>query len=656
METKLSMLSRLAQQIEYSVPDLTGLKIVTLTVLSVSLTLLGVRETGYLNAPEQALYDQMVRWGPVQEPDPHLLIITITEQDLRNQEKWPFADQLIARLLQRLQGYNPRAIGLDLYRDFPLEPGHQALNQELQRPNVITIRNIDDLAGTPAPRSSPPDQVGFNNIPVDQDNVVRRNLLFAETLEGDVLFSFTLRLALLYLAPEGIQPQNSPLYPDYLQLGEAVLKPLEPNSGGYHKLDDGGYQILLTYRSPQTVAREISFTEALSGSLDPQWVEDKVVLIGSAAPSLQDRFFTPYSPTLTGDTKMPGVVIHGHMVSQIVDAALGIRPLFQFWSDPLEIAWLLAWSTVGGVIGWHFRHPLAIALSLIISGLVLMGTGFGGFLLAWWIPLATPAFGLILTLALVITYQSYDDHRRQKIVMKLLGQNTSPEIAEALWRGRDHLLKAGKLPGIRLTATMLFLDIKGFSTISEKMSPEELLEWLNELLGDITHEVLAKQGIVNKFTGDGVMAVFGVPMTRTHHTEIALDAQRAVACALEISQLLDRFNHWGRQKNLPQIQMRIGIFTGPVVVGSLGGKDRLEYGVLGDSVNTAARLESCEKERQPTDCRILIAAETLAYLDNRFEVESWGFLALKGKEQMVEVYRVKGNREQGEQGSRGEGE
>ncbi|MCW6037609.1 adenylate/guanylate cyclase domain-containing protein [Spirulina subsalsa FACHB-351] len=638
------MLSRLAQQIEHSVPDLTGLKIVTLTVLSVSLTLLGIRETGYLNSPEQVLYDQMVRWSPEAEPDPRLLIISVTEEDLRNQEKWPFSDQVITQLLQRLQAYNPRAIGLDLYRDFPVEPGHNDLKLELQRPNVITIRNIDDLAGTPAPPASPPEQVGFNNIPVDLDNVVRRNLLFAETPD-EVLFSFSLRLALLYLAPEGISPQNSDLNPNYLQLGNTTFIPLAPHSGGYHQLDDSGYQILLTYRSPHAIAREITFTEALLGPLDPQWVQDKVVLIGSSAPSLQDRFFTPYSPTLAGNTKMPGVVIHSHMVSQLLDAALGIRPLFQFWPDALEIAWLLAWSTVGGVIGWWFRHPLAIALSLGISGLILIGIGFGGFLIALWIPLATPAFGLIFTLIMVITYQSYDDNRRQKIVMKLLGQNTSPEIAEALWRGRDHLLKAGKLPGIRLTATMLFLDIKGFSTISEKMSPEELLDWLNELLGDITHEVLAKQGIVNKFTGDGVMAVFGVPMTRTHHTEIALDAQRAVHCALGISQLLDRFNQWGRQKNLPHIQMRIGIFTGPVVVGSLGGKDRLEYGVLGDSVNTAARLESCEKERQPTDCRILIADKTLVYLDNQFEVESWGLLALKGKEQMVEVYRVKGNRE-----------
>jgi class 3 adenylate cyclase len=224
--------------------------------------------------------------------------------------------------------------------------------------------------------------------------------------------------------------------------------------------------------------------------------------------------------------------------------------------------------------------------------------------------------------------------------MKLLGQNTSPAIAEALWTGRDNLLKSGKLPGVRLTATMLFADIKDFSTISEQMTPEALLEWLNQLLEVMNHEIIKNHGVVNKFTGDGLMAIFGVPTMRMHVREIAEDARRAVTCAMEISARLEEMNQKWQHLNLPVIQMRIGIFTGPVVAGSLGSKDRLEYGVLGDSVNTAARLEGCEKERQPGNCRVLIAHETLVHLQGEFEVESWGPLALKGKQQMVDVYRV----------------
>lgn len=115
--------------------------------------------------------------------------------------------------------------------------------------------------------------------------------------------------------------------------------------------------------------------------------------------------------------------------------------------------------------------------------------------------------------------------------MRLLGQSTSPEIAETLWQERDHLLIDGKLPGQRLTATLLFTDLRGFTTISERLSPEALLEWLNEYLEEVTQLVHAHQGVINKFTGDGVMAVFGVPIPRATSREIAADAQRAVACA-----------------------------------------------------------------------------------------------------------------------------
>jgi class 3 adenylate cyclase len=286
-------------------------------------------------------------------------------------------------------------------------------------------------------------------------------------------------------------------------------------------------------------------------------------------------------------------------------------------------------------------------LTLIIG----VAVGLGGcasacfylFTIGGWVPLAAPALGFVLMVGTVGSYRAYHAHIKQQIVMKLLGQNTSPEIAEALWQKRDDLIKSGKLPGIRLTPTMLFADIKDFSTISEQMTPEALLEWVNELLEAITQEVFKHNGIINKFTGDGVMAVFGVP-TRLDTREVDEDARAAVACAMAISDRLEEMNQNWQRRGLPVIQMRVGIFTGPVVAGSLGGKDRLEYGVIGDSVNIAARLESCEKHRQPTNCRILIGKDTLVHLQGQYEVESWGPLALKGKQQMVDVYRVVGLR------------
>ena len=635
----MSMLLRLAKQARAALPDLLGVRIAGASMGVAIALVFGLRALGGLEAFELSYYDWMMRWRARHAPDSRLLIVAITEADLRQLQRWPATDEILARLLARLQAHQPQAIGLDLYRDFPIEPGTEALTTQLQAPNVFTIRNIDTLAGTPAPPASPPEQVGFNDLPFDTDGVVRRQILFAEVEEG-FLASFSFQLVLPYLATQDIFPMNSEVNPDWLQLGAATFVPLTPDAGGYQHAEADGYQVLLDYRAPEAIAPTVTLTEALAGDLEPEQVRDKIVLIGSVAPSLRDNFFTPFSRTAGDRPRLPGVLIHAQIVSQLLDVATGERSLLWYWSPQQEQFWIGAWILWGGIIGWRCRHPLLLCLALGSSVGGLLGVSALLFLQSVWIPVAAPVLGLLVAVGFTVAYQSYENHRQQRIVMRLLGQNTSPEIAEALWKGRDNLLKAGRLPGIRLVATTLFLDIRGFSTISEKLPPEALLAWLNELFAEVTGEVLSRQGIINKFTGDGLMAVFGVPLSRIHKAEVALDAQRAVDCALAIAHNLDTLNHDWQARHLPRVQLRIGIFTGPAIVGSLGGKDRLEYGVLGDSVNTAARLESCEKHRQPVDCRILIAQETLEHLGDRYTVESWGPLALKGKQQIVEVYRV----------------
>lgn len=628
--------------------DLTGVKVVAIAALSVATLLGGMRSLGGVQPLELAAYDQMVRMRSDLASDPRLLIVEITEQDLQVFNQFPLSDQLIARLLQKLQTLQPRLIGLDLYRNIPIEPGRAELQAQLREPNVIVIRKLPDVndRGVPAPFEVPKNRVGFNDLPVDPDNVIRRFLLYGSSPEGTV-YSFALRLATLYLQPQNISLHVTPN--QELQLGGALFERLQPSFGGYQTIDATGYQILLNYRSRTPVARQISLTQLLYGRIDPSWVKDKIVLIGTTAPSSKDLFITPYSPEK--DTpQMAGVLIHAQILSQILSASLDQNPEMRAWSETAEISWMIAWSVAGGVLCWTIRHPLKVILAstgslagLAIASFSLFSASFPVINTPFWVPVATPTLAFVLSGATVLTIRGYAAGRQQQIVMKLLGQNTSPEIAKALWNSRDNLLKSGKLPGQKLIATLLFTDIQGFSTIAEQIPPEQLLEWLNELLGAITEEVTRHQGIINKFTGDGIMAVFGVPIPRMSAAEIAEDAQHAVNCALGMEKILERLNQSWMQRNLPLARMRVGIFTGPVVVGSLGGKNRLEYGVIGDSVNIASRLESCEKDRQPTNCRILIAQETLDYLQGQFEVEAWGPLALKGKQQMVEVYRVLGS-------------
>lgn len=620
-----------------------GLRAIGITSFAVASLVIGVKQLGGWQPLELRIYDWMVRQRPEAPPDPRLLIVGITEADIRDLDRVTPSDADLAQAIAILESNNPRLIGLDMHRDVPQEPGREALLAALESPRLITITNLGEteLDRIPPPPNVPPERVGFNDIPVDRDGIVRRNLLFAST-ETETYYSFSLRLALAYLEADGISPQASAEADEVMQLGRAVFHPLTADSGGYERLDDRGYQILLDYRARRQVAHTVSLGEVLRGQVPDSLIRDRIILIGTTAPSSKDLFFTPFSPAETEVARRPGVEVHAQMISQFLSAATGDRPLFAFWSDGQEWLWIFAWALAGGSLAWLVRNPIFLAITG--AGLLgmLVGSGLTLFNTAYWVPVGAPAIATCLSMGTVVTYRAQQAHQQQKMVMKLLGQNTSPEIANALWQSRNHLLESGKLPGQRLVATMLFTDIKGFSHISEKMPPEELLLWLNEYLAAMTEEIQRHQGIINKFTGDGLLAVFGVPMPRLEEREVDQDAHQAVACALAMRQRLQELNQGWKTIGLQDVQMRVGIFTGPVVVGSLGGRDRMEYGVIGDSVNIASRLESCAKERQVDSCRILIAQETLQHIENEFEVESWGFMELRGKDQHIHVYRVIG--------------
>lgn len=609
-----------------------------IAIFTLTAFLVIVRYMGGLQPLEVAAYDQMVRLIRNKQPDPRLLVVAIGEPDIRKY-KWPMSDRLVAQVLQKLQQYHPLAIGLDIYRQVPQEPGHQLLVQQLKSKNLIVI--TDDAGGVPPPPSVPRERIGFNDFAIDQDGVIRRNLLFIPTDNG-IASSFALRLAQLYLANRGIFPEGSQTKPSYLQLGKAVFVRLNSDSGGYQKIDARGYQVMLNYRSASPAARQVTLNQVLTGQVDPSWIKDKIVIIGSTAPSLRDLFLTPYSPAQKVNYKMPGVLVHTQIVSQILSVALGEERLIWFWPEWVELLWILAWASIGGSIAATFRHPLLLSIlsTLLIS--VAIAICFYLFTQQGWVPVVSTVLAALATGVGVVVTRAYASYQQEQMVMNLLGKNTSPEIAAAFWQSRDRLLKEGKLPGQTLTATLLFSDIKDFSTIAEQMPPEVLLDWLNEYFSAIAQEVQVHRGIINKFTGDGIMAVFGVPVARTTPEEIATDAYCAVASALAMSDRLQELNCKLLYRGLPMIQMRVGIYTGSVVAGSLGSKDRLEYGIIGDSVNIASRLESCCKDRQPNHCRILIAQETLVHILGQFKVESWGPIELKGRRQTVEIYCVLG--------------
>jgi adenylate cyclase len=439
--------------------------------------------------------------------------------------------------------------------------------------------------------------------------------------------------------------QGDPQNPDYLRLGRTTIRPFEANDGGYVRADAAGYQYLLDYRDRPDAFAEIGFSQLLAGQFDPRLVKDRIALLGVTAESVKDSFYTPYSGTFGAKESMYGVVLYGHMVSQLLRAGVdGERPLAVL-PDPAEALWILLWCLLGGGLAYLARSAWRFALAVAAGVVVLVIVVHLIFLSGWWIPVVPPALGWVASAALVSAYVSSEEKKERARLMSLFSAYVSPELADAIYRDRQHFLASGKPVPQRLTATVFFCDVGGFTTISESLDPPVLMGWLYGFMEAITPIVGAHGGVILRFSGDSIMAVFGVPVARTSEEEIARDATNAVECALAMQARLISLNRSLQERGLPLIGMRIGILTGPMTAGSLGTEQRMEYNCHGDTVNTGARLESFQRERFTPDylnapCRILVGEPTLRLLRGEFETELLGEFQLKGKLKPLRIYRV----------------
>lgn len=305
-----------------------------------TILLLGIQKLGVFEPLEMKVYDQMMQLRGDPGPDSRLLIVALTEKDIQKWN-WPLSGELLERLLGKLEAYEPRAIGLDIFRDLPVQPGHEKLLQRLQQSDIIIPickHSGSNNPGIAAPKGIEAERVGFNDVVEDTDATIRRNLLLVSAEESDSCqstYSFSLQLALKYLEVGGIQLKFTPK--KELQLRDTVFKPLQSNAGGYQKADTNGYQILLNYHSGHQIAQKVTITEILENQVKPDLVKDRIVLIGSTANSLNDIFNTPFATGKSDNSgKMAGIEIHAHSVSQILSAVLNKQPLFWFlpeWGD-----------------------------------------------------------------------------------------------------------------------------------------------------------------------------------------------------------------------------------------------------------------------------------------------------------------------------------
>ena len=399
------------------IPRWRSWQIVLLTSMVVTSFVMGIRHLGMLQAWELQAYDQLMRSRPTEGSDSRLLVVTITEEDFQRKEqknrKGSLSDRALNLLLQKLESYQPRAIGLDIYHDFPVDSNEADLATRMRHKNnffaICKGRDAEaNHPGTAPPPDVPTERQGFSDVIKDPDGVLRRHLLAinpSPTSPCTTPYALSAQLAFHYLEAEGISAKYTEK--GDLQLGKVTFKRLRNHRGGYQNVDAWGNQILLnyrSYRSPLKIAPTLTLTEVLSDSVKPDQVKGRIVLIGITAQSAQDYIPTPYSMGQGFYEEMPGVIVQAQMVSQLLSAVKDKRPLLGVWPVRGEALWIWGWSFVGSFLVWRCRSRLYLALVVSSALGVLYVLCFALFTQGYWVPLVPSVLALLVTSSSVLVY------------------------------------------------------------------------------------------------------------------------------------------------------------------------------------------------------------------------------------------------------------
>ncbi|GAA6617324.1 CHASE2 domain-containing protein [Scytonema sp. NUACC26] len=381
--------------------------------LLITLLIIGMRELGIFQSWELLAFDALMRQRPQEKPDPRILLVTITEADVQSQPASErlgasISDRSLAQLVAKLEQFKPRAIGLDIYRENPVKPKYADLAKTMRTSsNFIAICKVGEenrnLGIAPPPEVVAKERLGFSDVVLDPDGILRRQLLAMAPLglcNTDKSLSF--QLAARYLAYEGIRPKLTP--EKNWQFGGVTFQNLKENSGGYRGIDRLGHQAMLNWRATPSVATQVTLNDVLSHKVTPDLVENRVVLIGTTAESFHDYLSTPYTAGRWPHEPMAGVVTQAHMVSQILSAVLDNRPLVWFLPKWGEIVWIWSWSGISGIIACRLRSPLYVGIAGIIGVGILNGVCLTFLIKGGWMPLVPSALALLATGAGVTTY------------------------------------------------------------------------------------------------------------------------------------------------------------------------------------------------------------------------------------------------------------
>ncbi|HEX9664943.1 MAG TPA: adenylate/guanylate cyclase domain-containing protein [Thermodesulfobacteriota bacterium] len=582
------------------------------------------------------------------EPNPKVVIVAIDEKSINQLGRWPWSRYLIAEFIEKLSDYKPKVVGFDIlfseqeskdadialgkaveksrniilgyfFRDDATEEPTTASLKQVKRSNIKLIKYLD----------KPPSNVlktfrsadlnlpeigagalgfGFFNMLPDGDGIFRRSQLLM-SYDGEIYPSLNLESIRLFLGGDL-----------WLTMASYGVEALNINKTQI-PTDESG-QLLVNFYGPGGTFKTYSAVDVVSGKVPVEALENKIVLVGATEIGIADLRPTPFNPVF------PGVEIHASVAGNILDGrfliennlthALDIGLLFML---PILLVFLLIRAR-GTVIGF--------TIFIVFVFLYLLGNFVIFTRLNFVISTIYPALSIGFAYVFFEAYRNLVIERRSRYLRKAFSSYVSSDIVDEILRDPDKL----KLGGENKNVTLLFSDIRGFTSLSESIPPEMLVSVLNEYLSPMTQIVMEERGTLDKYIGDAVMAIFGAPLDVPDH------ATRACQASLSMLKKLGQINNEWRKRNFPTISIGIGINTGAAIVGNMGANMRFDYTAIGDSVNLASRLEGLNKLY---GTEIIISKSTLENLNSSeapFLFRELDLVQVKGKEEPISIFEL----------------
>jgi|SRR5579871_62314 len=475
--------------------------------------------------------------------------------------------------------------------------------------------NLDSLSSALHGDSS---WTGFFNVPPDNDGVVRRTTLVLpygrsqNPADWDMYPSLDLMAARAVLGPDATDTNLffGPVGITEIKFGKKTS--IYPDSRG---------QMMINYQGPWGTFRHYSIVDVLKNDFDPSAFDGKLVLIGATATGIGDLRATPF-----GGTNFPGVEIHANVIDNILNDRFLKHGPRQALADALLIV--------------AFGIPLGIWMALVSPRwmwfgvallILLVAVDYSAFLRGWWLNFTIPAMTLTGNVVLVSLYRALIEEKEKRRVRSFFSEFVSPEVVRRL------LVNPQLVEPRKTEITVMFSDIRGFTTISENLDAQVLATFLNLYLTDMSRIVFDRRGTLDKYIGDAVMAFWGAPF------EESGDATRACECSLDMMKRVGELRKQWEAKGAPQLDIGIGLNTGVASVGNMGSTSRKAYTALGDTVNLSSRLEGLNKDY---GTHILVNESTYnAAKDSGFVFRELDLIRVKGKLQPVTIYELLGRTE-----------